>query len=985
MAWKFSGLAAIGLVFATLANAGSAQVTPTLTESERGIKDVDAEAAKHLRIDELRVAARIVGRTADVTVEVAIASDSADSYEANLALALPADAVVTGYALSVGNAMISGVLLESPKARNLYEAEVRKGIDPGLGEVSPGNRFATRVFPITRDTPRRVRVTLAAPFDPSRGLVLPLMRNVAPARVALDVTIDGYAAVPSVSFAGATVALERSGAGWRGTAVATGPLRAGLTVAGGNASSPMAVVRHANGERFFVIDDGAALSGARLSPGRLRIYWDRSLSHGRGDPAAEAKILERLVSKMAPTGIDLVTFASDRPTIVPVMDAAGLRRALAAVVYRGATSLAGLDALPLPPAGKCVLVTDGQITIDRSATFVPGCPVSVLTASGDADGARLSRIAQQNGGTFVRALASAAPEAADALLRGAVVSGVRDSKGARVAYRALPATDGRWLLVGRVPASGGLRVQLRDGSVRSYADGGSAIAVDAPAALWASTEVQALADDPRRHEEMATFARRYRVAGPAMSLLVLETPDQYIRAGIAPPAGFDADWMKDYRDAKKEADGDATDKRRERLEFVLDEWRKRKNWSTQRFVVKSKAAAERDATNVVPPPPPAAPLPSPVTPPASSVAAEPLASRGRTSGADDADSATADIVLTGTLRRVPPLVEAPRPADAEIKLDLADLIAKRPYIAALNAAAPSARLAVLGSQEREYGSLPSFYLDTAEWFRLKGDRATADLLLMSALELPLTDDETRQIVAFRLERDKLWNRSIELSETLAAANDRYRPQPARDLALVLAARGRSRGVAGRADLERAFSLLTEAALNPASSDYDGFEVIALMEANALIPDLRAVKGRWELDPRLVGVIDTDVRIVIEWTADDADIDLWVDEPNGERVYYGNKLSSAGGQISNDMTDGYGPEEYLLRRAPVGAYRVRVNGYDADRLNPNGPGHVLIRLVRNFARRSEVGELADVDLSFQKGGNRDNDDETKPVATLLVKR
>lgn len=280
--------------------------------------------------------------------------------------------------------------------------------------------------------------------------------------------------------------------------------------------------------------------------------------------------------------------------------------------------------------------------------------------------------------------------------------------------------------------------------------------------------------------------------------------------------------------------------------------------------------------------------------------------------------------------------------------------------------------------------MPTFYLDTAEWFRLTGDPTTASLLLLSALELPTSDDETRQIVAFRLERDRFFDRAIELAEQLAAANAEFRPQPGRDLALALAARGRAAGRAGRGDLERAFQLLVDTALNPASGDFDGIEVIALMEANALIPMIEAAGGRWTLDKRLVGLTDTDARIVIEWTADDADIDLWVDEPNGERVMYSNKLSSAGGQISNDMTDGYGPEEYAIHRAPFGTYRVRINGYDADRINPNGPGHVLIRLQRNFARPGYAQELVDVDLSFQTGGNRDEEDETLPVATLKVR-
>ena len=304
---------------------------------------------------------------------------------------------------------------------------------------------------------------------------------------------------------------------------------------------------------------------------------------------------------------------------------------------------------------------------------------------------------------------------------------------------------------------------------------------------------------------------------------------------------------------------------------------------------------------------------------------------------------------------------------------------------ALETAGSADRLAVLAEQEQQYGSVPAFYLDTAEWFRLNGDAATAALLLLSALELPTSDDETRQIVAFRLERDRAFDRAVELAEHLAAANAEFRPQPGRDLALALAARGKAAGKAGRADLERAFQLLVDTALNPASADFDGIEVVALMEANALTPQIVAAGGHSTLDPRLRGLTDTDARIVIEWTADDADIDLWVDEPNGERVIYSNKLSSAGGQISNDMTDGYGPEEYAIHRAPAGVYRVRVNGYDADRINPNGPGHVLIRLQRDFARSRQIEAMVDLDLSFQAGKNRNEQDETRPVATLRVKR
>ncbi len=975
----------------TLFPAAWAQNNPTLTEAERAVRRDDGPAV-HLRIAALDVRTHLIGRTADVTVEMLISSDDTDSYEANLALTLPVDALVTGYALDVGGKMIPGQLLEAPKARNVYEDEVRAGIDPGLAEIA-GNRFTTRIFPIDAAHPRRFRLTFVAAFDPAIGLVLPLARDAAIGRVTVAVTADGYTAAPAVRFAGRSLGLSQSGDGWRGEAtLGKAVVREGLTVTGGTLIGPMIVARHSNGEAFFVIGGGAAGDPEPPSRGgRLRVYWDRSLSHRADRTDLEAEVLARLAERTAPAAIDLVTFASDRPQVATLGNAAALRTALARVTYRGGTSLAGLDALPLPAATQCVLVFDGAVTIDRGTAFAPDCRVMALTAAPGADGARLGRLTQRTGGVVVRLAVGGEAQAVAALAAPAAVPvSVRDAVGRRLDTRALPAGPGQWLLVGQMPA-GGVTVRLSHGGERRYAAAGAPIAAEAPAALWAAGRVAELADDPARHAAMADTARRYQVAGPGMSFLVLERPDQYLRAELTPPKGFGAEWLAQYREAKQNWDKEHRDARQERLAFVIDQWRERRAWWSRRFVPITRAQAKRTRDDEQlpmpvsapppPPPPPPSPTPEPVQPRAVTpppIVAAPAPDAGVQEGV------SGDVVVTGTVRSNP-LPTAQEPPRAQIKIDMADLIAKRPYIAALDVAGPGRRLAVLTEQERQYGSVPTFYLDTAEWFRLKGDAATASLLLLSALELPTSDDETHQIVAFRLERDRSFDRAVELAEQLAAANAEFRPQPDRDLALALAARGRAAGRTGRADLERAFQLLVDAALNPASSDFDGIEVIALMEANALVPPIEAAGGSWTLDPRLVGLTDTDARIVIEWTADDADIDLWVDEPNGERVMYSNKLSSAGGQISNDMTDGYGPEEYAVHRAPAGAYRVRINGYDADRINPNGPGHVLIRLQRNFARSSETQELVDLDLSFQSGRNRNEEDETRPVATLRVQR
>ncbi|CAF0983376.1 unnamed protein product [Rotaria sordida] len=55
---------------------------------------------------------------------------------------------------------------------------------------------------------------------------------------------------------------------------------------------------------------------------------------------------------------------------------------------------------------------------------------------------------------------------------------------------------------------------------------------------------------------------------------------------------------------------------------------------------------------------------------------------------------------------------------------------------------------------------------------------------------------------------------------------------------------------------------------------------------------------------------------------DTDLDLHVIEPTGEECYYSHKDTVISGMISRDFTQGYGPEEYFVRKVVKGTYIVR---------------------------------------------------------------
>ncbi len=971
----------------------------------------EQDAQKSLYISEMAIDAKVHGRLATVTIEARLHNATNEGQiEARFKLAMPDDAVITGYALDVKGALINGQLIDQPKAKAVYEAEVRGTVDPGLGEVTNENLFQTRVYPIDDDESRVVSVTFVAPLDPSGNFTLPLETMRAVDTLSIKVSVEGYDQAPTVTlpFSG-KFTLFKAQHGWEGAiANAKGKaLKGNLKISGGHVASDMFVSNHANRRSYFQIADrpDKIKAAPPIKIDRVRIYWDHSLSRKDDMIAEELRLVDGLVGATKPNAIDVVRFASDAPEVRQGMDGKGARDFLASSVYRGGTIYRDLDAIALPDADLCIFFSDGAPTLHADAEFRPNCRLTIISSAKEANGVRLGRMAKIAKGQFLRLDADNGTTVLTRLLAPAItVVDVRDSRGARLPFRSLAAGEGGWFIVGQMPESGEVEVRVAGlghglKSYRYAVDQGDVGASDAAGALWATSRVAELADNPLKRDEMRDIALKHQVASPSMAFLVLESASQYVRYDVKPPQGFDADWMADYRDAKKQHEESKKEARKERMDTVVEGWTTRKKWWATEYVkpedyddIDDKIAAQtRPSTASARREPGAAPMLEQAPAVTGSAADATARSRPRSpggggGGGGGGDDEMADIIVTGSAintneQDVPVALTALTGVDASgktIALKLEDVLSDKPYIKALSAAKPADRMKVFADQEKTFGGLTAFWLETAEWFRLKGDAATARTLMLSALELPMADDETRNIVAFRLQRDGDIDGAIKLLELMAATTE-FRPQPKRALALALAKRGKAKGgTAGAADLERAFTLLTEVVLEPNNSAFDGIEIVSLMEANALIPAIEAAGGKWDLDPRLVALLDTDLRVVIEWTNDDADIDLWVTEPTGEQVSYSNPESELGGAISNDMTDGYGPEEYVLHRAWGGAYKVIIDGYAPDRLNPNGNGRIMVRMIRNFGRANQTEDLIDAELSFEE-----DEDGNATIATLTV--
>lgn len=967
----------LGVAAPTTASAETAKApNPSLTALDRGVDDRGRE--RPLQLSRIETDVSIAGTLAETTITAAFANPGSEPVEGRFRLALPRGSIVTGYALDIGGEMIDGVLLDQPKAREIYTDKVRRGIDPGLAEVSRDAVFSTRVFPIFPGSGRTIRVRFVTAIDPADGLVLPLSGAERVAAMSVRLRISDVAAAQAVRIGGETLRLAGGSGSFTGEASFANARLDSLRIAAPRPSASLLHTAHRSGDTFFQLSDAVARSDARLAPARLRIYWDRSRSRLDDRLDDEAALVRRLIERLAPSATDIVLFGSAAPQIRTVATGRDAEALLNGVRYRGATSFEGLGRITAAPADLCLIFSDGISTISRRDPLRPGCLLHAVTSAADADLPFLRAVAGGSGGEAMvlgddpRALAERLSRR-----RPAIVD-IRTEAGAPVEYALLDGGGDQIRAVGRAPDAGALIVTVAGPSGperRRYPAPPATPAHDAAAAFWAADRVAMLAGDPAQAPVFKDLATRYSVAGPEMAFVVLETPNDYVQDEVAPPDTYPKPLRAAYAAAKTEFDRRKMAELARWGETLAERWAAQKIWWSTRYDPLAKPRGV--VAQAVAPPPLVSPAAPPPPPPVQ------MADVQEEPPPPEEDDACC-ITVTGS-RVSRPNLETATPITtvggetlgrSATRIELTPWKPDRPYLRALDAR-PDDFERVFLVLEVEHGALPAFYLDVADWLHKRGRKAEAVETLVSALELPAANNETIGIVAARLLRYGELDRAIYLLERLAAA-ETFRPQPKRALALALAARAKvRRGDLARADYDRALALLEEVIETPPTDDYQGIELISLMEANALLPAYRRAGGtRRPFDPRLVALLDTDLRVVIDWSSGNNDLDLWVTEPTGDKSHYGNTLTRAGGRISNDMTSGYGPEEYLIRRAVPGAYAVSVNAYAPDRIDPNGAPVLTARLIRDFGRPSEREEVVDIEL---QSGSR----EQRPVGRLVV--
>lgn len=226
-------------------------------------------------------------------------------------------------------------------------------------------------------------------------------------------------------------------------------------------------------------------------------------------------------------------------------------------------------------------------------------------------------------------------------------------------------------------------------------------------------------------------------------------------------------------------------------------------------------------------------------------------------------------------------------AAPEIKIGLKKWTPNAPYLARLHKASDADLYAIYLDQRADWINSSAYYLDAADELIERKQTELGLRVLSNLAEMDLENRAILRILGYRLLQAGQPALAVPVFEQVRDLAP-FEPQSFRDLGLAYADVGK---------LQKAADALYEVAKNEWDGRFAEVGLIALTELNALIATHPNKIDISRFDQRLLRNLPVDLRVVLNWDADNTDMDLWVTDPNGERAYYGSQQQLISGSVT----------------------------------------------------------------------------------------
>jgi tetratricopeptide (TPR) repeat protein len=215
------------------------------------------------------------------------------------------------------------------------------------------------------------------------------------------------------------------------------------------------------------------------------------------------------------------------------------------------------------------------------------------------------------------------------------------------------------------------------------------------------------------------------------------------------------------------------------------------------------------------------------------------------------------------------------------------------------------------------------------------------IILSNIAEMKLDNAELLRILGNKLLQLGYNNYAIEIFEQVVKLSGEN-PQPYRDLALAYQADGQ---------YQKALDTFYKIMLGGWDGRFRRLKQIIFVEMNDIISRRKVDVSK--INKEFIFKIPVDIRITLGWSSDSTDIDLHVKDPYCEMAYYGHQLTRIGGRMSDDITQGFGPEEFMLKKAVEGEYKIKTNNFSDSRQSVSGPVTLYLDIFTFYGTDKET--------------------------------
>jgi len=961
-------------------------------------------------LSHLCVDVKVVGNIAITTMEMTFRNKNNRILEGELVFPLPEGISVSRYALDINGQMREAVPVEKEKATQVFEEIEHQRVDPGLLERVEGNNFRTRIYPLPANGARTIIIAFEEElqFTDKQSLRyhLPLDHKKSIDHFKLDIAVLQSALQPI---------LEEEPDGdlqfkeWNHQYTASidkedfTPEHSLTINIPKSPENTEAMMQEAGGNYYFLVNCFPQKnSRPKAKVNEATVLWDASLSGLNRNIKKELELLGGYITHNNNLVVHLAvlnnTFRKAGTFTIRQGNWSELKKAIEKLNYDGGTNYSRID---YPVSDEYLFFTDGLSSLSNQEIKLPGKPVYTISSAPRSDFSYLQYIAQKTGGVFIN-LDALKPAEAEKLLTQQSLQfiGIKNNREVSETYPSLPEPVLSNFSLAGIVTEPKTTITLQFGygnTVTSektvsldYSKQGSA-KVNL-ARVWAQKKIGELDVQYEQNKEMITFlGKRFSIVTRNTSLIVLETVNDYVRYEIEPPAEL----RQQYDRLIKQQLAQRQSRVQVTLANALEQLNTLVTWWNRNFTAqatprqekKNRSAnadssiigapvADRGAYRMVPdaglvnPPPAQAQLEEVmITQPRRDIAASAAkisapqlqansfystqALQGRVSGLT-ADTKLEEIRLESGSKEYAPRITS--------SINIKQWTPERTYLQALAKEKTANRYNAYLVLRKDYLYTPTFYYDVANFFLREQDTLTGLQILTNMAEIDLENHELYKLLGFKLREAGAYEEAVTVFRKVL----QWRPQEPhsyRDYGLALADAGKYQQA-----LDTLYTALEKNYNENIASMYEGIEEIIVTEINQLISLHKKGLNLSAIDPKLIHSMPTDIRVVLNWNKNDTDMDLWVTDPNKETCYYSHKETLIGGRISDDFTDGYGPEQFLLKKAIKGKYQVKVNYYGDQQVKLSGPTTVLAEIFTHYADGRQERKL--ITLQMEKGDEKE---------------